>query len=839
MKLTKYTSIKSVESGRLSDLLLSCLIVVSLFAFDAMKIYSQEVRLTAKTSGNHFYYDYGQDNWGITKDNEDLLIGIYPFVGKVLGDNNNLKENQHLVDISSQTKVGFYASSNKSVTLLPGFCAGGQVHKEQKIVDNTMPGYETGLTGFTNDGYFEAAIDDKRNHTEDILNCDPKNLLTDIKKDEIKIDNTTQKFQKNEDETKYLYSTAYNNDWKCLPNGKELNEHKKEKVKFKDVTLNNSSNYFDGAFYRVEINGNDIKIYNKESNYIDKNPSKETTLFSIEKDNDIPIGINITKENNSNKTLICLKYITTLIIENLYITVENGLKIETLLQITEATNLIIRNCFFQGEIKNFINLDMCNNIFIDRVEICGADNKTCGYGIYSKKQKYGEKIIQNCYLHDCEKAYVLGKDDQADGILLNHNNGNTLIFNNYFENWLPNKGGALEVSRPNNRNNNGKVLEDMKVDEKKLKNFVSRIERNIFENARFVKTSGTYFSEALKDETIKNDFEDCKNSNNCIAFFFTNNIYYNTFLYDYHNNFNSFHINETYINTLKYCTPPDDNDETLLFKIGDTQSDFTPENNIFFNNIIYFSPITNYYIYYMVKNFTDMLDNLVTDNNLYLTPDNTSSKYNICKYDGSQVNFIVPITNNSNIPWGDKDNSSYIKTEIEQQKLYINSVLKDGMFYKLNFKPDENIKPDNYACRNTLGQFSTNSNLTPGLFNDWDYYKNPRENNFFPGAVEVNGGKKKKLMDNPDEEKNMENKNLVVKVYPNPAKGALFVEYNIDEAGSFGLFNLTGQKLADYILPAGYNKIEIKINIFAAGIYFYYFKTKTEKVKEKLIIVKE
>jgi hypothetical protein len=78
-------------------------------------------------------------------------------------------------------------------------------------------------------------------------------------------------------------------------------------------------------------------------------------------------------------------------------------------------------------------------------------------------------------------------------------------------------------------------------------------------------------------------------------------------------------------------------------------------------------------------------------------------------------------------------------------------------------------------------------------------------------------------------------------VYPNPAIDAVTVSYELKEgeAGTFEIYNLTGSKIASYILATDANEISINTGLLPSGVYLYRFTINGEtRQADKMIIIK-
>lgn len=81
----------------------------------------------------------------------------------------------------------------------------------------------------------------------------------------------------------------------------------------------------------------------------------------------------------------------------------------------------------------------------------------------------------------------------------------------------------------------------------------------------------------------------------------------------------------------------------------------------------------------------------------------------------------------------------------------------------------------------------------------------------------------------------------LLKIYPNPAKNEITVEYyaNIEQILTLDLYNLIGERVGAYQLNKGNNSTKIFLPDYEAGIYFYKIISEDKTITEdKLIIIK-
>ena len=79
---------------------------------------------------------------------------------------------------------------------------------------------------------------------------------------------------------------------------------------------------------------------------------------------------------------------------------------------------------------------------------------------------------------------------------------------------------------------------------------------------------------------------------------------------------------------------------------------------------------------------------------------------------------------------------------------------------------------------------------------------------------------------------------LDVRLYPNPAIEEVNVEMNIEQNGTFELFDLLGNRVAMYELQAGENRLKVSTAGLGAGVYLYKTTAGDKCVVDKLIIIR-
>lgn len=232
-------------------------------------------------------------------------------------------------------------------------------------------------------------------------------------------------------------------------------------------------------------------------------------------------------------TFIHIKNCNNVIIENLkIIQLDPDYRAYHSVLIEDCDNVTVKNSLFSGTCNFHLRSEGCKNIFLDGIVVKGYDygelGIRCGGGIWinngnpTSKNRSGlwspnpkdlkSLIIQNCFIHDNLSE---DKSRNNDGILI-HSAGNGFLFNNRFERWL--KGdSALDISHRRSD------------DSYKEKTFI--VERNFFFNNKHVKSVGT---------------SDVSNS-----IIWRNNIYIDTRLGNYHQNWRDLRVCETFIFTKK------------------------------------------------------------------------------------------------------------------------------------------------------------------------------------------------------------------------------------------------------------------------------------------------
>lgn len=80
--------------------------------------------------------------------------------------------------------------------------------------------------------------------------------------------------------------------------------------------------------------------------------------------------------------------------------------------------------------------------------------------------------------------------------------------------------------------------------------------------------------------------------------------------------------------------------------------------------------------------------------------------------------------------------------------------------------------------------------------------------------------------------------NIKLNAYPNPASNNVTIDYSIPKNGSLVMYDLVGKEVANYSLVKNGNKLNINVNNFKSGIYFYAVKVNGEALKTERLIIK-
>jgi hypothetical protein len=477
------------------------------------------------------------------------------------------------------------------------------------------------------------------------------------------------------DEMIYPFSNSYKSSWSGLKNGKQQNMNKSANIKW-DINPVIIENYEDETQFigiNEEGDGKTSYIY-ITGNYANSNVDININGRHIAKNfNNKKLEWKKNEKNNKgyfNNNVIWLKKFKRVVIENINLRLwdpnlsidgsyntDPELTASTSIRTDDCREVIIRDCYFGGEaLRHHIQIQNSDRVFIDRVEIAGlgVHNKRkkskdityssekintvylCGGGIKISKTDYAEisgfrlpasgfriwNVIQNCYIHDNNIA--LSSKNNWDGITTSIP-GNSLIFNCYFENWgITND--ELTNEEVTNNNNKLKIGADCALDlgEPEVpipdKDYVFRIEHNIFDNCKGVKNSYSYIyqnsnsSFQLPASSFRSDF---------VSHLFTGNIYYNTPLWDYHTGYRVYHVRETFVFD-------DSSNKKYVYKFEG--SDSSPVS--FHNNIVYINTATSSFKIFNVRNFktdTGSLKNFIAfkaENNLYIFRNNPAKWVN-------------------------------------------------------------------------------------------------------------------------------------------------------------------------------------------------------------------
>jgi hypothetical protein len=79
------------------------------------------------------------------------------------------------------------------------------------------------------------------------------------------------------------------------------------------------------------------------------------------------------------------------------------------------------------------------------------------------------------------------------------------------------------------------------------------------------------------------------------------------------------------------------------------------------------------------------------------------------------------------------------------------------------------------------------------------------------------------------------------KLYPNPSKGEMTLEYNLNEneTGVLSLYDVTGKSLEQIVLNSKFHKVVLNETALEAGVYYYNILVNNKPVQtQKLIIIK-
>ena len=427
------------------------------------------------------------------------------------------------------------------------------------------------------------------------------------------------------------YSLDYLSNWSIL---KEGNQNKKK--------IDENNFYF--------VNGEDGK----------KTYTNETITIK-----DLALKINWNNSYDKyNTALYLIRNCSRVIIDNVSIIQANwDYRSSSAIFIQGCNEVIINNSYFSGTTdNNHIRIEGSEKIFIDNIEISGYNYGEKGIrsgggifinngqgengteGIYDFTPKnLNWLVIQNSYFHDYFESDEIetGFWRNHDAILI-HSPSDGIIFNNYCENWVK-ADSCFDIGhRRNDQNYNQHAF---------------RAERNIVKNSPWgSKIVG------LSNENVK--------------IIFTNNLYVNSTISDYHKNYTAYRVHETYIY--------DTNSEWLRFlALWGIDGDLIFENNLVYKELDrikgvyweggtsqegdYFNIIPNYNSYLInppqywvamingsrIFDFEDW-QNLGKDiNSSFITPENCFINYN-------QSNFNL----NSNCSIIGKGNKDYINNEI-------------------------------------------------------------------------------------------------------------------------------------------------------------------------------
>ena len=78
------------------------------------------------------------------------------------------------------------------------------------------------------------------------------------------------------------------------------------------------------------------------------------------------------------------------------------------------------------------------------------------------------------------------------------------------------------------------------------------------------------------------------------------------------------------------------------------------------------------------------------------------------------------------------------------------------------------------------------------------------------------------------------------RIYPNPANSKFYVEYRFmpgNDQGSITISEITGKQLREYALSGNIGKIEIEVDSWDGGLYFYMVRNRTAVLRRGKLIV--
>ena len=361
------------------------------------------------------------------------------------------------------------------------------------------------------------------------------------------------------------YSLNYQKDWSNMPMAKEY-----PRKNFSEYTFIDG----DGEYLQKRING-EKKVHLKN------------------------IALKVRWKNPYNKydnALYVIRGAEQVTVENIAIVqLDSDYRASHSILIEDSKTVIIRNSYFSGTTNNYhIRVEGCENVFIDNVEIAGfnygdkgirsgggilvnnGDPKSHGTRGMVTPNPFDLKwlVVQNCYVHDNLDS---DKWRNQDGILI-QSASDGILFNCYFENW--GKGDApLDVSH-------------RRIDSA-YRNHAFRVERNLFINSNPTKTPG------YSDPSCK--------------IIFTNNLYINTSIIDYHKGWDVYHIHESYIFNNDYPN-------YMFFKLWEIRDGLT----YFSNCLLYVFDERLYTVYHQSgESLPDDYKLLKLDYFVYLMPEPT------------------------------------------------------------------------------------------------------------------------------------------------------------------------------------------------------------------------
>lgn len=304
------------------------------------------------------------------------------------------------------------------------------------------------------------------------------------------------------------YTNAYMSDWSTLPTADEITSRTVPQVQPTDVLGEDSKRVWEDED-QVHIEGLHLSVrWNQNI------PQKEgTTLFLIRNAKEVIIeNISISYSDPDYRTW-------------------DGIRIEG------ADRVTVRNVRLKGPVHSFhLRIEGCKDVLVENVEIEGTDFDgdgyfRCGGGIWLNNGETGKhgkngtgiwaehpripgwQVIQNTYIHNGTETDETSRNQDA---ILIHSPSNGMLFNNVVRNWLrPAMDACFDIG--------------FRRKEPEFHNRFFRVERNILENATFLKTPGASGSTGSR-------------------LLFANNIFFNVQIGDYHKEGTEiYYVNNTHV----------------------------------------------------------------------------------------------------------------------------------------------------------------------------------------------------------------------------------------------------------------------------------------------------